>query len=222
MKKLKLLFIIKAFFFFFAGIALFWLFKPWVVKAIGLAAAFLAAFAIFLFIGYGRYFPLPRRVMRFISINIFFLPGRVIGRLAGFGIDDIRVLFINANNSLSDKPFGKILLLLPSCLQNSECVRDLSQDVSKCIACGRCPIAEILEITRAKDIKIVLAGGGRQALEEINSYDPDSIIAVACEAELIDGIRAVTNKPVQAIYNKRPEGPCKNTRVEIKYIKDLL
>ncbi|MDA3792727.1 MAG: DUF116 domain-containing protein, partial [Elusimicrobia bacterium] len=225
MNKIKLFFITSFSFLFFTGVVLFRLFKPVSVKISGAIIIFLTVLAIVFFTGRGRYFPLPGAWKRFININIFLALGGVLGRLFGFKEDEVRGFFIDINNSLvgpGGKPAGKILLLLPRCLQNSKCIQDLSQDVSNCIACGKCQVPEILERTKAKDIKVVLAGGGRQALEEINKYDPDSIIAVACEAELTDGIRAVTDKPVWAIRNERPEGPCKNTRVDIKYIKDLL
>ena len=41
------------------------------------------------------------------------------------------------------------------------------------------------------------------------------VVAVACEKELSDGILAAFPKPVVAVPNLQPEGPCKNTRVNI-------
>lgn len=222
MKKLKTIFILSAVILLIAGAYLFWIFNLPALKILAALIAFLAIFAVVIFSGAGRYFPLPAQFKRFINIYILFPAGRILGRLVIFNEDDVRRFFINANNSLSNSPSGRMLLLLPRCLQNSECAQDLSTDVSNCIACGRCQVAEILKMTGTKDVKVVLAGGGRQALEEIRDYDPDSIIAVACEAELVDGIRAVTNKPVWAIRNERPEGPCKNTRVDIGRIDELL
>lgn len=222
MKKLKIFFILSAVILLIGGAYLFRVFNPPLLEALAALIVFLLIFAVVLFSGGGRYFPLPVQAKRFLNINLFLPAGMFLGRLAGFNEDDLRSFFIYANNSLSRRPSGRILLLLPRCLQNSECAQDLSAGVSNCIACGSCQVAEILKITGAKDVKVVLAGGGRQALEEIKDYDPATIIAVACEAELVDGIRAVTDKPVWAIKNERPEGPCKNTRVDIGRIEELL
>jgi hypothetical protein len=56
---------------------------------------------------------------------------------------------------------------------------------------------------------------------------PQAIIAVACERDLVSGLQDVAPKiPVFAIPNKRPEGPCKNTFINIEEleasIKDFL
>ena len=46
-----------------------------------------------------------------------------------------------------------------------------------------------------------------------------AVVAVACEKELADGIRAVIPKRVIAIPNERPNGPCKNIRVNTAAVR---
>ena len=46
-----------------------------------------------------------------------------------------------------------------------------------------------------------------------------AVVAVACEKALADGIRAVIPKRVIAIPNERPNGPCKNTRVNTAVVR---
>lgn len=71
--------------------------------------------------------------------------------------------------------------------------------------------------------KVVTAGGGEQAREAIRQYRPTFILALACERDLMSGIRDVADKiPVLAIPNKRPEGPCKNTDVYIEELEETL
>lgn len=41
-----------------------------------------------------------------------------------------------------------------------------------------------------------------------------AVVAVACEKELVQGIRAAFPKPVLAIPNQTPEGSCVNTIVD--------
>jgi hypothetical protein len=40
--------------------------------------------------------------------------------------------------------------------------------------------------------------------------------AVACERELLEGLREIGGVPVICITNRRPEGPCKNTEVDLE------
>ena len=52
-----------------------------------------------------------------------------------------------------------------------------------------------------------------------------AVVAVACEKELVQGIRAAFPKPVVAVPNMTPEGSCRNTVVDpvavVKAIESL-
>jgi hypothetical protein len=70
---------------------------------------------------------------------------------------------------------------------------------------------------------VATAGGGEEARKAIRKEKPDFIIALACERDLASGIRDVALRvPVIGIPNKRPEGPCKNTLVDLKEFKEAL
>ena len=63
-------------------------------------------------------------------------------------------------------------------------------------------------------------GGGNAARKKIKELRPRLIIAVACERDLLSGFREVNKQiPVIGFPNKRPEGPCKNTCVDLSEIE---
>ena len=65
--------------------------------------------------------------------------------------------------------------------------------------------------------------GGELARKLIREHKPSRIIAVACERDLVSGIQDVAPViPTFAVPNCRPEGPCKNTVVDIKRIEEAL
>ncbi|MBI4719641.1 MAG: DUF116 domain-containing protein [Chitinivibrionia bacterium] len=52
-------------------------------------------------------------------------------------------------------------------------------------------------------------------LEEVKKFNPDAVVGIACERDLVLGIRDVSSKiPVFGIPNIRPQGPCKGTHIE--------
>jgi hypothetical protein len=130
---------------------------------------------------------------------------------AKFGISKDRVgnSFIKVHNLIT-KNFAenlntdKLLILLPRCLK-----REIR--------------TQIISRINGHDFKVVTAGGGEQAREAIKQYQPTSILALACERDLMSGISDVAEKiPVLAIANKRPEGPCKNTEVYLDELDKIL
>ena len=109
----------------------------------------------------------------------------------------------------------QVMVLLPHCLQRRDCTRKLTGTLDNCAQCGNCDIAAILQTCVEFQLPCHLAAGGREALARVKHPKVRAIVAVACEKELIDGILAVFPKPVFAIPLSRPEGPCKNTRVDL-------
>lgn len=108
-----------------------------------------------------------------------------------------------------------ILLLVPHCLQKTTCGRNVIHDINQCAHCGQCNITDILKLRDEFGIQCNIASGGRQAIDMVRDPSVKVVVAVACEKELSDGILAAFPKPVIAVPNLRPEGPCKNTRVNI-------
>ena len=117
---------------------------------------------------------------------------------------------------------GHLLLLVPHCVQKSDCPRNLRVALDECQRCGNCPVAALLALRDNYGIICRMATGGRQAAEYVKCKEVQAVVAVACEAELAAGICAAFPKPVLAIPNRRPQGPCHDTVVDLSAAENCL
>ncbi len=117
--------------------------------------------------------------------------------------DRIGNSFIKVNNALiyatkAKFKSEKLLVLLPRCLKKE--TRE-----------------KTLELAGKYNCTIFTATGGSSARQTVKKFMPDAIIGVACERDLISGM---TDSPhgitIIAIPNSRPEGPCRNTDIDIE------
>lgn len=115
------------------------------------------------------------------------------------------VSFSNAIVTAAQKPVrGKTIILLPRCLR-----ADLK--------------SEIKEIADRAGVLVFTATGGGQARKVIKEQRPRAVIGVACERDLMSGIHDVVPLiPTIGVTNKRPEGPCKNTVIELDDLKKAI
>ena len=141
--------------------------------------------------------------------------------------DRVRESFVHLNNAFLKalkKKFkaSDILILLPHCLQNTDCGIRITHNIGNCEQCGKCDIGKLVKLSREYGIKLAIATGGTLARKIIVENRPKMIIAVACERDLVEGLREVFPIPVYGLLNERPEGPCINTRVSINKMKSVL
>ena len=135
--------------------------------------------------------------------------------------------FIEINNQLV-KGLGKrfkperILILMPHCIQFVGCKIKVTQSVKNCVGCGRCEIAELLWLSEEFGIDLFVSTGGTIARRKVYEKRPNAIVAVACERDLISGIQDAYPLPVLAVVNKRPQGYCMGTGVEIAAVRDAI
>lgn len=167
------------------------------------------------------------RFMRLVVIKFLLPLIELVGRLFGLDKDRIRQSFIAMNNSLVTsqrmriKP-DRILVLLPHCIQLSDCEIKVTGDVHKCILCGRCSIKGLVDIGKKFAVDISVATGGTLARKVIVEKRPALVLAVACERDLTSGIKDCYPLPVIGILNERPFGPCFNTVVDVDKIDAAL
>ncbi|HEY3276168.1 MAG TPA: DUF116 domain-containing protein [Syntrophorhabdaceae bacterium] len=125
-----------------------------------------------------------------------------LGTKLGVHRDRIGSSFIKAHNLLlkshaREVKTDALLILLPRCLK-----KEARQQVAARV--------------NGRAAQIVTVAGGEEARKAIRQYRPSLILAVACERDLLSGIKDVAEKiHVLAIPNERPEGPCKNTHLRL-------
>lgn len=125
-----------------------------------------------------------------------------IADLFGVSRDRVGHSFVRVSNNMSRalKPKGRkenLLLLLPRCLAKEQ-------------------LKEINELKDTYPVTIHTVSGGELARKKVKETRPTAVIGVACERDLVSGIRDVGTKFfVIGIPNQRPEGPCKNTHIQM-------
>jgi len=155
----------------------------------------------------GKNFLLNNRLGQLAASHI--LPvALAIARRMGISRDRLGNSFIAFSNALVRgyrRPIkGKTIVLIPRCLnaETRKAVREM---------CDRAGVG------------VFSATGGGQARKILRDERPAAVIAVACERDLVSGIKDVAHKiPTLGVPNKRPEGPCKNTLIELEELKDAI
>lgn len=203
---------------------------PWIMGILmgGLAIVVVVMFSLFIAAALlGRDIPFSHRLRSF-AIKMLLPVLEVVGRLIGLRREEVQHAFVSVNNDLvlaqcrNGCPPKKILLLMPHCLQDSECTVKVTYRVENCKRCGKCAIKDLLTLSEKYGVSLAVATGGTFARRIVMETRPDMIIAVACERDLTSGIRDTVPMPVYGIFNERPFGPCFNTRVAIDRVEWVL
>ncbi|MEW6536134.1 MAG: DUF116 domain-containing protein [Candidatus Auribacterota bacterium] len=116
----------------------------------------------------------------------------------------------------------EILVLCPRCLQNHTCAQDLISDVHNCKHCGKCQVTELVKLCDELGVNLKFATGGGMAVKLVRDPGVKAVVAIACEKELFMGLLTTIPKPVLAVKNLLPHGPCVNTGVSIQNVREAL
>jgi uncharacterized protein len=116
----------------------------------------------------------------------------------------------------------QLLLLIPHCIQRSTCVQGIAAGVWNCARCGACKLDALIALSEKYGCRIEVASGGRLAIDKVRDPGVRAVVAVACNTELRQGIMASFPKAVLGVVNAWPEGPCKNTDVDIDPVEKAI
>ncbi|MFC1541650.1 DUF116 domain-containing protein [Candidatus Latescibacterota bacterium] len=155
----------------------------------------------------GRNFLFHKRIGQVVATRLFPLAFPIAKR---FGIprDKLGNSFVTFSNAIVKASHipgnGKTIILIPRCLKP-----DIKEQVK--------------ELGNRAGIGVFSATGGGQARKIIIKERPSAVIGIACERDLVSGIHDVAVKmPTIGVTNKRPEGPCKNTTIDLDEIKNAI
>lgn len=173
--------------------------------------------------------PIPSWILSMSSIFIKWLYPPLLQMSRWFDVDkdDIRRAYTRLNNQVllsrqQQYESHEVLIVTPHCLQQSTCGIKITSDITQCQACGACNVSELLDLQRRYGVETVVVTGGTLARKSIKDKHPALVIAIACERDLMSGLMDVRQVPVFALINERPEGPCRNTRVNITEVEQVL
>jgi len=146
---------------------------------------------------------MPRLVNKLLGL------ATTLGKILGISKDRLANSFLKIHNMIiGSRPARtepeRLLVLTPRCLTKE----NNSQ----------------LRILRDKyHFQMATAGGGSEARMKIKEVRPRVVIAIACERDLLSGFKEVNPYiPVIGFPNRRPEGPCKNTCVDLAEIEQAI
>jgi hypothetical protein len=126
-----------------------------------------------------------------------------IARRFGLSRDRFENSFLKIHNAVTRligarEASDRILVLLPRCLS-----REARQ--------------KLVSLAERHMCRMVTAGGGSEAVAQIRALRPRGVIAVACERDLVTGIRdAGIGIPVIGVPNIRENGPCWKSKVDYR------
>lgn len=170
---------------------------------------------------------LPRSVNQLCAVHFLLPVSEKVGGLLGISADRVKGAFLEFNNALvaaraSRIQSRRVLVLLPHCLQSSTCSQILDGDIRNCAGCGACSMSELKQLLSQYPVESRIVGGGHLALKTVRELEPDAVVGIACERELVAALKQIKRVPVMAVANWRPEGPCKNTRIVVEKVEDAL
>ena len=168
---------------------------------------------------------MPYRILRGVVLRVYYPFLMFLSAFLKNRKESFQRSVININNRLvmAEKPkTKKILLLLPHCIQVSECTIRLTHNIYNCERCGRCEIKDLIEIAEENSLELFVATGGTIARKVVKEVMPEAIVAVACERDLSSGLVDTYPFPILGIPNERPYGPCLNTRVDLDKVKEAI
>lgn len=174
----------------------------------------------------GRDLFVLRRPME-LAVKVLYPVSLALGQLVGLEKDVIRGSFIELHNRLANmrrvrvKP-SDVLVLLPHCLQWSECAIKITNNVGNCKQCGKCTIGNLTQMQQDYGFHMSVATGGTLARKIIKEIRPKVVIGVACERDLTSGIQDVRHIHVLGVTNERPFGPCFNTTLDLEKIEETI
>jgi hypothetical protein len=145
----------------------------------------------------------PRLINRLLSLI------SSIGHALGISIDRLTNSFLKINNAMIGTQPDRVapeelLVLTPRCLtrENSRTLRSMRDRLN---------------------FQMATVGGGSEARKKIRQIRPRLVVAIACERDLLSGFKEVNPYvPVVGFPNQRPEGPCKNTCVDIAAVERMI
>lgn len=165
--------------------------------------------------------------LNFKIVSILFPIITSIANIMGISKNEIRKVYIKLNNKYIysnsyNLKHEDILILTPHCIQNHNCKLKVTNQVENCKQCGICNVGDLVKLKKEKNVKVFVATGGTLARKIIIDNNPKAVIAVACERDLTSGVQDISKIPVLGIFNKRPNGPCVDTSINIKEVEKAI
>ena len=99
---------------------------------------------------------------------------------------------------------NEMLILIPRCL-------------------SRAALDGVMDIARRYDVATFVATRGAYARQAIRERRPKAVVAVACERDMVSGLRDVAGRlPVLGLTMQLPNGPCKDASLDLVKMEEFV
>jgi hypothetical protein len=99
---------------------------------------------------------------------------------------------------------NEMLILIPRCL-------------------SRAALEGVMDIARRYDVATFVATRGAYARQAIRERRPKAVVAVACERDMVSGLRDVAGRlPVLGLTMQLPNGPCKDASLDLAKMEEFV
>jgi hypothetical protein len=99
---------------------------------------------------------------------------------------------------------NEMLILIPRCL-------------------SRAALDGVMDIAKRYDVATFVATRGAYARQAIRERRPKAVVAVACERDMISGLRDVAGRlPVLGLTMQLPNGPCKDASLDLAKMEEFV
>lgn len=165
--------------------------------------------------------------LNFKVVNVVYGLSIILSKFFNIPKDEIRKIYVKLNNTYiySQKYNIKsedILVLIPHCIQKHTCKLKVTNEVKNCKVCGLCNVGDLVRLNEKTGVDVFIATGGTLARKKIIETKPKAVVAVACERDLTSGIQDMKHIPVVGVFNRRPNGPCFDTNIDINEVEDAI
>ncbi len=165
--------------------------------------------------------------MRGLIVKVIYPLTLFLGAIFRIPRERIQESFVEVNNQLVRArrfhvKHDRLLLLMPHCIQNSECRLRVTGDIRNCERCGLCRVSDLIDVGEYYGVDIFVATGGTLARRLIHEKKPQAVVAVACKRDLTSGIVDAYPLPVLGVLNERPFGPCINTEFDLEKVTEAI
>ena len=127
------------------------------------------------------------------SEDVFATPA-MIGLMEHAAIDVYNTLAVRRGRKIGK---GELLVLIPRCLSKQA-------------------LDGVLEIAGRYEVPVFVATRGQLARRVIRERRPRAVVAVACERDMMTGLRDVAGKlPVLGLTMQLPNGPCRDATIDL-------
>ena len=99
---------------------------------------------------------------------------------------------------------NELLILIPRCL-------------------SRAALDGVMDIAKRHNVATFVATRGAYARQAIRERRPKAVVAVACERDMVSGLRDVAGRlPVLGLTMQLPNGPCKDASIDLAKMEEFV